>query len=113
MPLHLFDLCLLDQVQLLKEGKDIPSELQDKIAAGKARDAEQQKQAADLDSELTTLRDKVRSQSEWLARLSCKNMMFDIDTVISDSIIIHPRNYILISLCSKLLQHFLSDEDET
>jgi len=45
---------------LLKEGKDIPADLQEKIQAGKDKEQQQAEKSDELNTELTSLREKVR-----------------------------------------------------
>lgn len=45
---------------MLKEGKDIPPDLQEKIQKGKEQELEKAEKVDGVQTELTTLRDKVR-----------------------------------------------------
>lgn len=51
--------CDLLQVQLLKEGKDIPADLQEKIKAGKDKLQDDSDKAAEMQQEINSLKEKV------------------------------------------------------
>ena len=47
------------QVKLLKEGKEIPPELEEQMREGKMKEAQGKEEVEGLNAELQTLRDKV------------------------------------------------------
>ena len=65
----LFDM----KVNLLKEGKEIPPDLAEKIQSGKDKTKEETEKADQINAEVTTLRDKVKHQEGLLQR--CKEII--------------------------------------
>ena len=54
----------ISQVKLLKEGKEIPAELEQQMKEGKTKESEEKEKVEGMNSELSSLRDKVRTGQE-------------------------------------------------